>query len=161
MKLAIIFHSQSGNTRQVAELIAAGAQSVPQVEVKSMSIDSIDAEFVSAAQAVIFGSPTYYGTFSWQIKQWLDTNKIKLVGKLGGVFATANNIGGGLEMAELGLIGQLLVFGMLIYSGGTAKGKPYTHFGAGAIKAGDRDQQERAKLFGQRMAEKAVELFEK
>jgi NAD(P)H dehydrogenase (quinone) len=160
MKIAIIYHSESGNTAKVADLIAAGAQIEPGVETKSMSIDAIDPEFVAAAKAVIFGCPTYYGTFSWQMKKWFDTKgKLNLAGKLGSVFATANHFGGGSEIAELGMAGHLLVSGMLVYTPGVSQGAPYVHYGTVAIKDGNEFQKERAKIFGQRIAQKALELF--
>jgi NAD(P)H dehydrogenase (quinone) len=160
MKIAIIYHSESGNTAKVADLIAAGARINPAIEIKTMSIDAVDREFVAAAQAVIFGCPTYYGTFSWQMKKWFDTKgKLSLAGKLGSVFATANFFGGGAENAELGIAAHLLVSGMLVYAPGVSQGTPYTHYGAVAIKDGDDFQKERAKIFGQRVAAKAFELF--
>ncbi|HYH01950.1 MAG TPA: flavodoxin family protein, partial [Bacillota bacterium] len=88
MKMAIIYHSQSGNTQKVAEIIAEGARFDNEIEVKTMSIEAIDQEFVQQSKAVIFGCPTYYGTFSWQMKQWFDTSKLDFNGKLGSVFAT-------------------------------------------------------------------------
>ena len=159
MKIAIIYHSQGGNTKKVASIIAEGAKINENIEVQIMSIGRIDVEFVSQAKVVIFGCPTYYGTFSWQIKKWFDTTKIDLVGKLGSVFATENYLGGGADVAEMGMIGHMLIRGMLIYSAGSTKQGPITHYGAVTIKDGDEFQQRRAKLLGKRVAEKAVELF--
>lgn len=53
----------------------------------------------------------------------------------------------------------LRFFGVLVYSGGTSWGQPYTHYGAIVIKDGDDTQKERARLFGERVAKKAMELF--
>ena len=64
-------------------------------------------------------------------------------------------------MTELAMIGHMLVRGMIVYSAGSSRGLPYTHYGAVAIKDGDDFQKERARLFGMRFAEKAIELFEK
>ena len=75
------------------------------------------------------------------------------------MFATANYVGGGAEIAELAMIGELLVKGMLVYSAGAAEGQPFTHYGAVCIQSGDESQQERAKIFGERIARKAVEIF--
>jgi len=159
LKIAIIYHSESGNTAGVAQIIAEGARISDAVEVQVMSIQQVDKAFVEEARAVILGTPTYAGTFSWQIKQWLDTSQVKLADKLGGVFATENYMGGGADVAELSLIGHLLVKGMVVYSAGASRGQPYTHYGAVTIKAGDEAQQERARVFGRRIAEKALELF--
>lgn len=160
MKLSIIYYSKTGNTKSIAEIIAAGAESVENLKVRSMSIDDINEAFVNESCAIIFGSPTYCGTFSWQMKKWFDTSKIKLADKLGAVFATENFIGGGADVAELSMIGHLLVKGMIVYSAGGSKGHPYTHFGAVAIKDGDELLRERAVIFGKRIAEKTLDLFE-
>lgn len=160
MKIAIVYYSKSGNTQKVADLIAEGAKTISDVDVKCMSIEDIDDDFIQEAKAVVFGSPTITGTFSWQLKQWLDTARhIKFGGKLGAVFATANYIGGGAEIAELSMIAELLVKGMLIYSAGVAEGQPFTHYGAVCIQSGDESQQERARIFGERIAKKTAELF--
>lgn len=124
-----------------------------------MSIEDCDAAFMEESDAVIFGSPTYLGSFSWQMKAFLDKGlKVKLAGKLGAVFATENFIGGGADFALLTLIGHLLVKGMLVYSSGVSEGHPYTHFGAVCIKDGDESQKERARLFGERIVKKASEI---
>lgn len=88
MKLSIIYHSESGNTKKVAEIITAGAKLGDKVEVQLMSIDEIDDAFVEDSAAIIIGCPTHRGTCSWQMKKWLGTTKIKVAGKLGSVFAT-------------------------------------------------------------------------
>jgi NAD(P)H dehydrogenase (quinone) len=159
MNISVIYHSVSGNTQHIAELIAEGARLGGSVVVRSMNIDEVDEAFVTESKAVIIGCPTHRGTLSWQMKKWIGTTKLKLAGKIGGVFATEGYIGGGADFAEMELIAQLLVLGLLVYSGGTSGGQPYTHYGAVAIKDGDDAQKERARLFGERVAKKALELF--
>ena len=160
MKIAIIYHSESGNTKKVAEIIAEGAKVRDDIEVMSMSITDVDEAFVAEAKAVILGCPTYGGTYSWQMKQWLDTGRIKLADKLGSVFATGNHVGGGIDVAELAMLQQMLVKGMLAYASGGSKGAPVIHYGAVMIKDGDEVQQARARMLGKRVAEKAIELFD-
>jgi NAD(P)H dehydrogenase (quinone) len=159
MKLAVIYHSETGNTQKVAKVIASAAQEIASTETQVMSIDNIDESFIDESAAVIFGCPTYCGTFSWQIKKFFDTTNIKLNGKLGAVFVTENHLGGGADIAELSVAGCMLVRSMLVYSGGALEGNPLTHFGAVVQKSGDDLQLERAKVFGQRIAKKAHELF--
>ena len=161
MKIAIVYHSESGNTEKVAHIIAEGARIHDALEVQTMSLDHLDEAFISDAHAVIFGCPTYCGSFSWQMKKWFDTTDLNLAGKLGSVFATENYLGGGADVAELGMVGHILVRGMLAYSAGIGKGNPFTHYGAVTVKSGDDWHQNRARLFGQRIAEKAMELFGK
>jgi len=159
MKIAVIYHSEGGNTRKVAEIIAEGAMACEGVEATPMSITKIDEGFVAEAKAVVLGCPTYGGTFSWQMKKWLDTGGIKLADKLGSAFATGNHVGGGIDVAELAMLQQMLVKGMLTYASGGSKGAPVIHYGAVAINDGDESQQERARILGKRVAEKALELF--
>ncbi|MDO4534449.1 MAG: flavodoxin domain-containing protein [Clostridium perfringens] len=163
MKISIIYHSETGNTSDVASLIEEGIKSVGDIKTKAMNLESIDKDFVNESQAIIFGCPTYYATYSWQIKKWFDETAskegINLSDKLGGIFVTENHIGGGAEMAAIGLAGMMLVKGMLVYSAGSSKGQPYTHIGAVTVKKGDDFQRDRAKLFGERMANKALEIF--
>ncbi|NRT71167.1 hypothetical protein [Clostridium beijerinckii] len=80
-----------------------------------------------------------------------------LDGKLGGVVITENFIGGGADFAEITLMGCLLVRGMMVYSGGV-KQVP-THFGAVLIKDGDEYQINKTKIFAQKFAKRALELF--
>lgn len=160
MKISIVYHSESGNTKNIADLIAKGASSINDIEAKPMSIADIDEDFLNQSEAIIFGCPTYAGTFSHQMKQWLDTASLKrFEGKLGAVFATENYLGGGADISLIGMIGHLLVGGMLVYSGGAAHGHPYTHYGAVCIREGDEFQQQRALIFGERIAKKAKQLF--
>lgn len=161
MKISIVYHSESGNTKKLAHLIAEGAQIDGKVEVRAMGVDEVDDEFLGASQAVIVGCPTHRGSLSWQMKKWIGTTRVKLAGKLGSVFATEGYIGGGADLAELELVAHFLVMGLLVYSGGVGRGQPFTHFGAVAIKEGDDLQKDRARIFGQRVAEKALELFDR
>jgi len=46
MKISLIYHSETGNTKRIAERIAEGARLGGEVEVKSMSIDEIDDPYV-------------------------------------------------------------------------------------------------------------------
>jgi len=161
MKISVIYHSDTGNTKRIAERIAEGATLGGEVEVKNMSIDEIDEPFVEGSKAIIIGCPTHRGAFSWQMKKWIGTTRLKLAGKIGSVFATGGYIGGGADFAEMGLIAHLLVMGMLVYSGGTSWGQPFIHYGAVAIKEGDDAQRERARIFGERIARKTLDLFGK
>jgi len=162
MKVAIVYHSETGNTRQMAELVREGCLSVEGVEAECMSIDAIDQPYLDAARAVILGCPTYEGTCSWQMKQFLDTGARGLAGKLGGVFASQNwPGGGGASFTEMTLIAAMLVHGMLIYSGGIAEGAPFLHFGAVSEKAPHGElYPERCRKLVRTIARKALDLFQ-
>ncbi|MFZ6687006.1 NAD(P)H-dependent oxidoreductase [Undibacterium sp. SXout11W] len=76
-KVAIVYHSGYGHTTKAAEAVQAGAVAAG-AEVDLISIDKegniTDAQWASlaAAQAIVFGSPTYMGTVSWQFKKFAD-----------------------------------------------------------------------------------------
>ena len=161
MKIAIIYHSETGNTRQMAELVKEGCLSVDGVEAKTMPIGALDEAYVEASKAVILGSPTYEGTCSWQMKQYLDTSPRGLAGKLGGVFVSQNwPGGGGASFAEMTIIAAMLVIGMVIYSGGINEGPPFLHFGAVSTRAPDDDfYRQRCLKLGRNISQKAVDLF--
>jgi len=162
MKVAIVYHSETGNTKQMAELVRQGCLRVEGAEAECMSIAAINQPYLDAAQAVILGCPTYEGTCTWQMKQFLDTGPSGLAGKLGGVFASQNwPGGGGASFTEMTLIAAMLVHGMLIYSGGIAEGAPVLHFGAVSEKAPRGDlYPERCRKLGETIAKKTLELFQ-
>ncbi|MFQ6096213.1 MAG: flavodoxin family protein [Armatimonadota bacterium] len=161
IRVAVIYHSETGNTAKMAQLVREGCEKVPDVEAKTMPLGDVDGSFLADAEAVILGCPTYEGTCSWQMKRFLDEVSVNLAGKLGGVFASQNwPGGGGADLAEIVLIAGMLVRGMLIYSGGISKGLPYLHFGAVSEKAPKGLFAERCVKLGENIASKAKELFE-
>ncbi|HIE03169.1 MAG TPA: flavodoxin [Candidatus Latescibacteria bacterium] len=160
MKVAVVYHSETGNTRKMAELVREGCLKVQGVEAKVMSVGDLDRAFLEGAQAVLLGCPTYEGSPSWQMKKFLDTVDVDLSGKLGGVFVSQNwPGGGGADFAEMVLIAGMLVRGMLIYSGGITRGYPYLHFGAVSARSPEGLYAERCLKLGENVASKAKELF--
>ena len=160
VRVAIVYHSETGNTERQAALVAEGARGAGAgAEVKAMSLESLDVEFIRSAEAVILGCPTYEGSCSWQMKRFLDKCPADLGGKLGGVFASQNwPGGGGADFAEMTLIAGMLVHGMLIYSGGIRAGHPPLHFGAVSRITPEGLDAERARKLGENIARKAAEL---
>lgn len=162
LKISILYYSKGNNTKELAKSISKGINEIENVEVKEMNIDEIDYDYLKESKAVIFGSPTYYANMCWQMKKWFDESwGCNLEGKLGAVFATADYLGGGADIALLTMINHMMVKGMLVYSGGSALGHPYIHLGIVTIKDGDENQKKNAEIFGRRIAEKTKELFEK
>lgn len=161
VRIAIVYHSVSGNTRKQAELVAEGVRSISGAEVKVMPIEQPDNEWIEGSAAVIFGSPTYEGACSWQMKRYLDEPGVNFAGKMAGFFATQNwPGGGGADLAEITMIAAALVMGMLVYSGGVAQGYPPIHFGAVSQKEPTTDlDRERAVKLGKNIASMTVKLF--
>lgn len=159
MKIAIIYHSSSGNTESIATLMEEHLNQMNHIEAKKMTFENVDDKFVEASKGILFGCPTYCGSYSWQLKKWFDTTNVSLDGKIGSVFVSENYLGGGADIAELGIIGMMLVRGMLAYSAGFTKGHPFTHLGAISIQSGTDEQQKRSIALCQRLSDKVLELW--
>ncbi|MBK6637991.1 MAG: flavodoxin family protein [Rhodocyclaceae bacterium] len=78
--IAIVYHSGYGHTAKQAESVRAGAAGVASSTVSLIAIDKegniTDADWATleAADAIIFGSPTYMGSVSWQFKKFADAS---------------------------------------------------------------------------------------
>jgi NAD(P)H dehydrogenase (quinone) len=160
IKVAIVYHSETGNTQKMAELVKKGCDDVEGVDSRVMPVDDLDMAYMAGAEAVIFGCPTYEGTASWQMKKLLDTISVDLAGKLGAVFVSQNwPGGGGADFAEMTLIAGMLVRGMLIFSGGITLGHPFLHFGAVSERAPKGLYEKRCIKLGENIATKAKDLW--
>ena len=110
MKMSVLYHSKSGNTKAMAEAVAEGMEQVEAVEAKTMSIDAVDEEWLRESVCLVLGSPTYYASVSGEMKLFLEgLSKYGVAGKLGGAFATANYIHGGGELAIQTILDHLMV----------------------------------------------------
>lgn len=79
-KVAIVFFSGYGHTLRQAEAVAEGVQSVSGAEALVVRIpdDGVVSdetfEAITAADAIIYGSPTYMGGPAWQFKRFADAS---------------------------------------------------------------------------------------
>jgi len=75
-KVAIIFHSGYGHTKAQAEAVAKGADAVSGVSVSLVPVEEYEARAaeLDAADAIIFGAPTYMGSASAQFKAFMDAS---------------------------------------------------------------------------------------
>ena len=80
--IAIVFDSGTGRTKQVAEQIARGAETLEEVETQLFSVE----ELLKADEAmdeldrfdtILFGSPTYMGTVTADFKRFMDASSGK------------------------------------------------------------------------------------
>ena len=160
MKASILYHSESGKTKAMAGVIAEAMRSEG-MDVKTFSIDAPDREFIKASSCVIFGSPVYFADISGKMKMFLESLKgYDLAGKLGGAFATADYSYGGGDIALQTILTHLMCHGMLVFSGGVFQAAPPVHLGPVASADGGSGTPELFRLYGQRMARKAKEMFE-
>jgi NAD(P)H dehydrogenase (quinone) len=80
--VAIVYHSGFGHTKALAEAVAKGAGGVPGTQVDLIEVAEAEArqDELDAADAVVFGSPTYMGGVSaefakfkdWTAKRWME-----------------------------------------------------------------------------------------
>jgi NAD(P)H dehydrogenase (quinone) len=79
--VAIVFHSGFGHTKALAEAVAKGAELVSGVKANLIPVGEAEAREaeLDAADAIVFGSPTYMGGVSaefakfkdWTSKRWM------------------------------------------------------------------------------------------
>lgn len=158
-KIIVIYDSKTGNTESMAQAVAKGSRNVPKAVVNLKKVDEVSLDNLLGADAIIIGSPTYYGLMSAKIKDLLDKSvKIhgKLAGKVGAAFTSSGGIASGAETTLLAIVQALLVHGMVVQ--GRHDGK---HYGAAAVgKPNDKDLIVCEEL-GKRTAQLASSLFDK
>ncbi|MFL9610475.1 flavodoxin family protein [Methylobacillus sp. Pita2] len=75
-KVVVVYHSGYGHTEVQAKAVARGAEKVAGTEVRLLNSEEAqqDWEALNAADAIIFGSPTYMGSASAQFKAFMDAS---------------------------------------------------------------------------------------
>jgi multimeric flavodoxin WrbA len=73
-QIAVLFHSGYGHTQRVAQYVAEGAGADLIAIDADGNISDADWAALDAADAIIFGSPTYMGMASWQFKKIADAS---------------------------------------------------------------------------------------
>ncbi len=153
-KVLVVYYSQTGNTQKMAELIAEGLKKQG-VEVKLKKVKDTSPDDFAAADGIIIGSPTYYGSMAGEIKSLLDESVSlhgRLDGKIGAAFSTSANIAGGNETTVLSILNAMLIHGFII------QGDPMgSHYGPVAIGAPDA----RVKKECRRLAERFIALLDR
>jgi multimeric flavodoxin WrbA len=71
-KTVVVYHSGYGHTQRVAQFVAEGAKATLVAIDADGNITDAEWEALNAADAIIFGSPTYMGMASWQFKKFAD-----------------------------------------------------------------------------------------
>ncbi len=156
-KILVIYHSRTGNTEKMAELIREGIESEEVEAVCQKAADTEPGELLDY-DGVIIGSPTYYGTMAWEVKKLLDGSVSfhgGLQGKIAGAFATSANLGGGNETTVTDILHALLIHGMVVqgnYSG--------AHYGPVSIGPPDEKAVASCLDFGGQYARLAKKLAE-
>ena len=155
-RMLVTYHSRGGNTKAMAELVGQGASGVDGVEVDVRPVVEVKAGDLTDYDAIVMGSPTYYGLPAASIKKLLDESVAfhgQLEGKVGGAFASSANIGGGNETTIMAILQALLIHGMVVQ--GTSAGD---HYGPVAIGHPDPRASGQCEAYGKRTATLARKL---
>ena len=162
VRVLVVYHTMTGTTRTLAEAVAEGARSVAGAEVTIKTVDEVEREDLERCDALLIGSPTYWGTIAAPVKQFIDDwafeYRVFMGDKVGGAFATGGGDGGGEELVVLSILTAMLNNGMIVagphYSEGDAR---FGGFGV-AVTTGtdspgvDEVETDRARLLGERVA---------
>ena len=154
-KVLISYFSATGNTKRMAELVGEGAKKAGG-DVTLKALDETSAEEFVDYDAIILGSPTYYGAPAAEVRKLFDESVKyhgQLEGKVGAAFASSANIGGGNETTILAILQSMLIHGMVVR--GNSKGD---HYGPVSVNAPDTRVEKQCRELGRRVAELAAKL---
>lgn len=152
-RILVLFYSQYGATREMAELIAEGVESsgteamlrtVPKVSANHQATEPsvpdqgaiyCSQNDLSQCDGLIMGSPTRFGNMASALKYFLDgTGALwmngNLVNKPAAVFTSCSSMHGGHESTLLSMMLPLLHHGMVV------SGLPYTENALGETQTG-------------------------
>lgn len=125
-------------------------------------VGEIVTEELLTSDAVIVGSPVYFGNVSGEVKTFFDDwllkygvfREYKMRNKIGGAFVTGGAVSNGKETAMQAIQAAMLVNQMIFVSGGGAFGASAT---TGPDSPGiDEKELESARALGKRVAEVAA-----
>jgi len=145
--ISIVYHSGSGHTAEMAHAVAKGARSAGEVTVMEYEISGTDFDqdrwlneatlaALDESDAIIFGSPTYMGGISAQLKAFMDATsprylKRRWVDKIGAAF-TVSGLAGGDKLTMLISCATFAMQHGMIWTGvaeSPVTGEGYNHLG--------------------------------
>ncbi|RJX34844.1 MAG: hypothetical protein C4525_05275 [Desulfarculus sp.] len=122
-KVLIVYASDYGGAKKMAEVLAGGVDSVPGCQAILKTAEEAAAEDVTSADALVLGSAVHMASMHWKMKKFIDTvcgglwMGDKINGKVGAVFACGSgygNAGGGCELTMLAMLGNLAELGLIL-----------------------------------------------
>ncbi|NJL85546.1 MAG: flavodoxin family protein [Leptolyngbyaceae cyanobacterium SM1_1_3] len=119
-KLFVIYHSGYGHTKIQAEAVYQGAASVEGIEAELITAEEAIARLddLDSADAMIFGSPTYIGSMSAAMKQFVEAAAKKWFSlawkdKVAGAFTNSSSFSGDKLNTLVGLMINAMQHGMI------------------------------------------------
>jgi NAD(P)H dehydrogenase (quinone) len=160
MQVLVMYFSRTGNTRRLAEEVAKGVQEVNDVKCVLKQASEVTKEDFLDSDAIIAGSPVYFGTMAAELKDVFDRFvgiRKQMGDKIGAAFATSGDQSGGKETTIMSIIQAMLIYGMIIvgdpldatgHYGVSCAGNPDKTTGLNAAKLGKRAAQLVKKIRG-------------
>jgi len=152
MQVLVMYYSQTGNTKKLAEEIVRGLKEVKDVKCILKPASEVTKDDFLKSDGIIAGSPVYFGTMAAGLKEVFD----KFVGirsqmgdKVGAAFATSGDLSGGKETTIISIIQAMLINGMIIV------GDPLDatgHYGVSCAGIPDKQTALNAAKLGKRVA---------
>ncbi len=158
MQVLVLYFSQSGNTKKLAEAIGKGVEEVEGVSAVLKNTDEVTQDDFLASDGIVAGSPVYFGVMAAELKKVFDQFVVvrkKMEGKVGAAFTTSGDVTGGKETTMMSIIQTMLIYGMVIV------GDPMSatgHYGTACVGAPDAKAEENGTKLGKRVAEIAKKL---
>ncbi len=158
MQVLVLYFSQGGNTRKLAEAIAKGVEEVDGVSAVLKKTDEVTDKDFMDSDGIIAGSPVYFGVMAAELKKIFDQFvglRKKMEGKVGAAFTTSGDPTGGKETTMMSILQTLLIYGMVVV------GDPMSatgHYGVACVGAPDSKAEENGAKLGRRVAEIATKL---
>lgn len=114
LTMAVIYHSNYGHTKRVAEaIVKGGRQQLPEAQVKAVDVYEVDWDFLDQADLLVFGSAVYMGSVTAEFKTFMDeTSKRWYHRKWEGKWAAAFANSGGLSGDKLAVLQQISLYAM-------------------------------------------------
>jgi len=150
MQVLVLYYSRSGNTERLAAEVAKGVLEIDGVNCLLKSTDEVSENDFAGSDAIIAGSPTYFGTMAAPLKEIFDKFvglRKQMADKIGAAFATSGDPSGGKETTLLSILQAMLIYGMIIvgdpmdasgHYGVACSGTPDPHAVLNAAKLGRR-----------------------
>jgi NAD(P)H dehydrogenase (quinone) len=157
MQILVLYYSKGGNTKKLAEIVAAGVESAGATAVIRNTREVTKDDFLNS-NGVIAGSPVYFGVMAWELKRVFDefvSTRKKMEDKVGAAFATGGHPTGGKETTIISILQCMLVYGMIIV------GDPMSasgHYGVGCVGQPDQTSEDYGFKLGVRVAELCKKL---
>lgn len=167
LRILLAYHSETGNTAKLAQAVREGALAAGGVEVMMRKTSEVTERDMTSADAVLVGTPVYWGSLSGQTKSFLDrlANSLRKArlemgeGRAAGVFCTGGAVSSGKDLARLTAIAAFLAMRFAVVGGVDREG--YGILGPQATTAGSAPNETElaeAKAFGERFVRVAKRL---